>query len=54
MKTQFLYYFQFSKQENLSEITPETSAINDKSATEPKKENPKKDAELKTKLKKEK
>ena len=43
-----------SKQENLNEITPETSAINDKSATEPKKENPKKDAEPKTKLKKEK
>ena len=43
-----------SQQENLDEITPETSVINDKSATEPKKENPKKHAELKTKLKKEK
>ena len=43
-----------SKQENLNEITPETSAINDKSAKEPKKENLKKDAEPKTKLKKEK
>ena len=43
-----------SKQENLSEITPETSVINDKSAKESKKENPKKDAEPKTKLKKEK
>jgi len=43
-----------SKQENLNEIAPKTSVINDKSATEPKKENPKKDAEPKTKLKKEK
>ena len=43
-----------SQQENLDEIVPETSVINDKSATEPKKENPKKDAEPKTKLKKEK
>jgi large subunit ribosomal protein L19 len=43
-----------SAQENLDEIAPETSVINDKSAAEPKKENPKKDAELKTKLKKEK
>ena len=43
-----------SQQENLNEIVPETSAINDKSAKEPKKENPKKDAEPKTKLKKEK
>ena len=41
-------------QENLDEIVPETPVINDKSAAEPKKENPKKDAELKTKLKKEK
>ena len=43
-----------SEQENLNEIAPKTSVINDKSATEPKKENPKKDAEPKTKLKKEK
>ena len=43
-----------SEQENLNEIVPETSVINDKSAKEPKKENPKKDAEPKTKLKKEK
>ena len=43
-----------SKQENLNKIAPETSVINNKSATEPKKENPKKDAEPKTKLKKEK
>ena len=43
-----------SAQENLDEIVPETSVINDKLAAEPKKENPKKDAELKTKLKKEK
>jgi len=43
-----------SQQENLNEIAPETSVINDKSATKPKKENPKKDAEPKTKLKKEK
>ena len=43
-----------SQQENLDEIAPETSAINDKSARKPKKENPKKDAEPKTKLKKEK
>ena len=43
-----------SQQENLNEIATETSVINDKSAREPKKENPKKDAEPKTKLKKEK
>ena len=43
-----------SEQENLNEIAPKTSVINDKSATEPKKENLKKDAEPKTKLKKEK
>ena len=43
-----------SEQENLNEIIPETSAINDKLAIEPKKENPKKDAESKTKQKKEK
>ena len=43
-----------SQQENLNEIAPETSVINDKSAKKPKKENPKKDAEPKTKLKKEK
>ena len=43
-----------SEQENLNKIVPETSVINDKSAKESKKENPKKDAEPKTKLKKEK
>ena len=43
-----------SQQENLNEIAPETSVINDKPATELKKENPKKDAEPKTKQKKEK
>ena len=43
-----------SQQENLNEIAPETSVINDKSAREPKKENQKKDAEPKTTLKKEK